>query len=128
MKKQICNILREAINKIEALPEHSKLKTTEHNGLLWADTIKDENGNAQSFTHQEALDYAESINARLPTIEELLHAYLTGLKFDEPRFWSGTAHPDFPANAYVFVGYSGSVSYGNRSFSNSIRCVLPSSP
>lgn len=95
-----------------------------HNDLWWTGTIKNALGKARDFTHKQALDYAKLIGARLPTIDELLKAYISGLEFEPERFWSGSVHPNDSTYAYNFDGYNGNVSVNYRSNSYAVRCVF----
>lgn len=95
-----------------------KYKVDPKTGLKWYYPTK------RKYTYAEALKYAKETGRRLPTSEEIQAAIDSGfLKRKMKSFWSSSVHPDFPVKAFFFFGLDGSVSFGNRYFYGSVRCL-----
>lgn len=114
--KEIKDLLLKIRNRLDQL--ENKSKEIFHEGLIWLPMHE------TKMTWQEAMDYAKSINARLPKPSEFLHAYETGFKFEHAWFWS-TKHHFHENDSFLFSGKDGLIHSFHKSHTSFIYCVRP---
>ena len=104
-----------------------KEKWTKCNGMLWQ-----VNPPQDPMPCQDAMDYAASIGARLPTINELFPMFnrMTGkplvipeLKWQSNFYWSSTTYAPLTSYAWVVSFLDGYMFNGGKSNMSYVRCV-----
>jgi hypothetical protein len=112
--------------------EFKEIYLDEKSKLLWSDRLAD---GMTHFKAQESCksDLAEVVNVkgltwRLPSIDEYKEADKNGARAALPNmsdwFWSSSVVRDNSYYAWAFVGHSGDVDYGKRSYYYYlVRCV-----
>ena len=84
--------------------------------LIWGETAD------KKMSWGEAKEWCEEQGGRLPTRVELLQAFEANVEgFETYDYWSSTENvSDF---AWLVDFYNGYVNYGNKDYSDYVRCV-----